>query len=290
MKPHPEQQYLNLLKEVKDKGTDRPDRTGVGTRALFGRTMRFNMADGFPALTTKKVPFKAVKAELLAFIHGIDSAAGFRELGTTIWDQNANEEEKWLNNPNRRGEDDLGRIYGVQWRSWRDPDGNEIDQLRKVIDGLKTDPFGRRHIVSAWNPGELDKMALPPCHDRFQFFVRDNPNAREGKARTLDLAMVQRSCDMFLGVPFNIASYSTLLHMVAQVTGYKPGEFVHFLMDTHLYKNHFEQAETQLQREPMPLAKLWLNQDILDIDDFTMDDIELVGYQSHPGIKAPMAV
>lgn len=282
MKRHPEYQYLDILREVLENGMNRPDRTGTGTRALFGRMMHFDMADGFPALTTKKLAFKAVKAELLAFIRGVDSAAGFRELGTTIWDQNANENEQWLNNPNRRGEDDLGRIYGVQWRSWRDPHGNEVDQLRGVIKGLTEDPFSRRHIVTAWNPGEIGEMALPPCHVLFQFFVRNDYK--------LDLLMVQRSCDMFLGVPFNIASYSTLLHMVAHVTGYYPGEFIHILNDVHIYNNHTEQVNTQLRREPLPFGRLWLNPNVVDIDEFTMDDIKLVDYVSHPGIKAPMAV
>ncbi|MDX1607896.1 MAG: thymidylate synthase [Candidatus Spechtbacterales bacterium] len=298
MSYHPEKQYLDLLDIIMKDGDDRPVRNGH-TRAIFGAWMRFDMSKGFPALTTKKLAFNAVKGELIGFIRGVDNAADFRELGVRIWDANANENEQWLNNPNRRGQDDLGRIYGVQWRNWRSVklvprkilgirlpsfrvEIKTIDQLKEVIEGIKNSPFSRRHIVSAWNPGELDQMALPPCHMEFQFFVRSTGH--------LDLMMKQRSCDMFLGVPFNIASYSLLLHMVAQVTGYEPGEFIHYLGDAHIYHNHFEQVREQLERQPMELPKLWLNPDITDIDDFKPEDIKLVDYEHHPAIRAEMNV
>ncbi len=272
------QQYLDLLKDVLENGVDKPNRTGINTRAIFGRTMRFNTKDGFPAVTTKKLNFDAVKAELLWFISGSSDVKELQKLGSRIWDANA-EAPYWK--PKARFEGDLGRIYGVQWRSWRSPDGREIDQLAKVIENIKKNPNDRRHIVNAWNPGELDQMALPPCHTFYHFFVAD------GK---LSLLMYQRSCDMFLGVPFNIASYSLLLHMVAQVTGLQADEFIHVLGDVHIYHNHFEQVKEQLKRNPLPLPQLWLNPDVKDINDFKMDGIRLVNYQYHPPIKAPMAV
>ncbi|MFQ5540977.1 MAG: thymidylate synthase, partial [Candidatus Paceibacteria bacterium] len=251
-----ERQYLDLLKKIFDEGDDRMDRTGVGTRALFGLQMRFNMADGFPAVTTKKLAFKAVKSELLWFLEGSNDDARLRELNNTdktIWTANL-EADYWK--PHRAHETDLGRIYGVQWRAWRKPDGTVVDQLGEVIEKIKTNPYDRRLIVTAWNPGELSEMALPPCHMFFQFFVAN------GK---LSLFMHQRSCDMFLGVPFNIASYSLLLHMVAQATDLKPGEFVHSLGDAHIYNNHFGAVKEQLAREPLPPPALWLNPDIKDI-------------------------
>ncbi len=271
-------QYLDLLKDILENGVDRPDRTGVGSRAVFGRQMRFAMADGFPAVTTKKLAFKLVKAELLWFLSGSSDVNKLRELGCTIWDENA-EAPYWK--PKARFEGDLGRVYGVQWRSWRTPSGTEVDQIAQLIDRIKTNPHDRRHIVNAWNPGELDQMALPPCHAFFQCFVVND---------TISLQMYQRSCDMFLGVPFNIASYSLLLHMIAQVTGLKAGEFVHTLGDAHIYLDHFDQVKEQLTREPLPLPQLWLNPDIKDLHNFTMDDIKLIGYKSHEGIKARMAV
>lgn len=272
-------QYLDLLKDVIENGTDRPDRTGVGTRAVFGRQMRFDMSGGFPAVTTKKLAFKTMKAELLWFINGSSDVKELQALGSHIWDANATA-PYWVKKARFSG--DLGRIYGVQWRQWRTFYSDvPVDQLKSVIERIKTNPYDRRIIMTAWNPEDLDRMALPPCHVLSHFFVAD------GK---LSLLMYQRSCDMFLGVPFNIASYSLLLHMIAQVTGLGPGEFVHVLGDTHIYKNHFDQVREQLSREPFPLPKLWLNPEIKDIDKFTMDDIKLVDYKYHPAIKAEMAV
>jgi len=276
-----EQAYLDVLKQIMEKGVDRDDRTGTGTRALFGLQMRFNMEDGFPAVTTKKLAFKAVKSELLWFLEGSTDDNRLKELNgseKTIWTANA-EADYWT--PKAAFPGDLGRVYAAQWRKWRKPDGTEVDQIAEVIEDIKKDPNSRRLIVTAWNPGELDQMALPPCHMFFQFFVAD------GK---LSLLMHQRSCDMFLGVPFNIASYSLLLHMVAQVTGLKAHEFIHSLGDAHIYKNHFEAVEEQLSRTPLPSPTLSLNPEVSTIDGFTMDDIELVGYESHASIKAPMAV
>lgn len=264
-----------------ETGADRDDRTGTGTRALFGLQMRFNMKDGFPAITTKKLAFKAVKSELLWFLEGSTDDNRLKELNgseKTIWTANA-EADYWT--PKAAFPGDLGRVYAAQWRKWRKPDGTEVDQIAEVIEDIKRDPNSRRLIVTAWNPGELDQMALPPCHMFFQFFVAD------GK---LSLLMHQRSCDMFLGVPFNIASYSLLLHMVAQVTGLEAHEFIHSLGDAHIYKNHFEAVEEQLSRTPLASPTLSLNPEVKTIDDFTMDDIELVGYESHPAIKAAMAV
>ena len=270
-------QYLDALKQIIETGVDRSGRNG-STRALFGMQMRYNMADGFPAVTTKRLAFKAMKAELLGFLRGYSDVKDFQKLGCDVWDANA-EADYWK--PKARFEGDLGRIYGVQWRSWKTPDGQTIDQLANVIEGIKTQPNSRRHVVTAWNPGELDQVALEPCHTFFQFFVA------EGK---LSLQMYQRSCDMFLGVPFNIASYSLLLHMIAQVTDLVPGEFIHTLGDAHIYYIHFEQVETQLQREPLELPELYLNPQIKSIDDFKMQDIKLHHYKHHGTIKAPMVV
>ena len=273
-------QYNDLLKKVLDEGTDREGRNGK-TRGLFGLQMRFNMEDGFPAVTTKKLAFKAVKSELLWFIEGSSDNNRLKELNAserTIWTDNA-EAPYWA--PKAKFPGDLGRVYGVQWRKWQSPGGKVVDQLANVIEMIKKDPTSRRLIVTAWNPGEIDMMALPPCHMFFQFFVAD------GK---LSLLMHQRSCDMFLGVPFNIASYSLLLHMVAQVTDLKPGEFVHSLGDCHIYEEHFDAVKEQLSREPMPLCTLKLNPAVKNINDFKMEDIELENYRAHPPMKAKMAV
>lgn len=279
-------QYLDALKYVLENGVDRKDRTGTGTKAVFGMQLRFNMEGGFPAVTTKKLPWRSVASELLWFIEGSNDERRLAEIlyktrdpgKKTIWTANA-EADYWK--PKAKFQGDLGRIYGVQWRKWKSPDGKEIDQLANAIKMIKEDPTSRRMIVNAWNPGETEQMALPPCHTFFQFFVAD------GK---LSLQMYQRSCDMFLGVPFNIASYSLLLSMVAQVTGLKPGDFVHVLADSHIYHNHFEQVREQLSRKPFKLPKLWLNPEIKNIDDFKMEDINLENYESHPPIKAEMAV
>lgn len=276
-----EQAYLDALRNIMENGVDRDDRTGTGTRALFGLQMRFKMSDGFPAITTKKLAFKAVKSELLWILEGSGDDNRLKELNgseKTIWTANATA-DYWT--PKAAFLGDLGRVYGVQWRKWQKPDGTTVDQIANVIEMIKKDPNSRRLIVTAWNPGELDQMALPPCHMFFQFFVAD------GK---LSLLMHQRSCDMFLGVPFNIASYSLLLHMVAQATGLEADEFVHSLGDAHIYKNHFDAVNEQLTRAPFPSPTLWLNPLVKDIDSFTMDDIGLENYESHETIKAPMAV
>ena len=279
-------QYLDALRHILENGIDRQSRTGISTRAVFGMQLRFSMEDGFPAVTTKKLPWKSVASELLWFIEGSDDERRLAEIlhgtrdkeKTTIWTANA-EADYWK--PKAKFQGDLGRIYGVQWRRWKAPDGTETDQLANAIKMIKENPTSRRIIVTAWNPGELNEMALPPCHAFFQFFVANNK---------LSLQMYQRSCDMFLGVPFNIASYSLLLHMVAQVTNLKPGEFIDTLADSHIYHNHFEQVKEQLSRKPFPLPTLWLNPEIRNIDDFKMEDIRLNDYQCHSAIKAPMAV
>jgi thymidylate synthase len=275
-----EQAYLDALRNIMENGTDREGRNG-NTRALFAIQLRHNMQDGFPAMTTKKLAFKAVKSELLWFLEGSNDDNRLKELNgseKTIWTANA-EAPYWL--PKAKVPGDLGRIYGVQWRKWQSPDGTMVDQIARVVDKIKNDPTDRRLIVSAWNPGELDQMALPPCHMMFQFFVAGDK---------LSLHMIQRSCDMFLGVPFNIASYALLLSMVAQVTGKIPHELVLTLNDAHIYHDHFDAVNEQLARTPLPLCALELNQERSDIDSFVMDDITLSGYESHPAIKAIMAV
>lgn len=273
------QQYLEALQYILDHGDERKDRTGVGTKAVFGMQMRFNMAEGFPAMTTKKLFFNGVKGELIWFLSGRSDNKILNDMGIHIWDGNA-EADYWK--PKAKFDGDLGRVYGVQWRTWQGPNGKVIDQIAEVIERIKSNPYDRRIIVSAWNPGELDMMALPPCHVFFQFFVSSD--------KKLSLQMYQRSCDMFLGVPFNIASYALLLHMVAQVTGLEAGEFIHVMGDTHIYLNHFNQVKEQLNRKPYKLPKLWLNPEIKDINDFTNDDIKLIDYKFQPTIKAEMAV
>jgi len=270
--------YQEALKYILDNGADKPNRTGIDHRGVFGMQLRFDLTKGFPAITTKKLAFKQVVAELLWFISGSSDNKELQKVGCHIWDANA-EADYWK--PKAKYEGDLGRVYGVQWRHWRGPNG-EIDQLKNIIEKIKNDPYDRRLIVSAWNPGELDMMALPPCHVMYQFYV--------GVDDKLSLQMYQRSADMFLGVPFNIASYALLLSMVAQVTNLEVGEFVHVLGDAHIYHNHFDQVKEQISREPYKLPKLWLNEEIKDIDKFTMDDIKLIDYKHHPKIKAQMAV
>ncbi len=271
-------QYLDALKQIMETGVDRKGRNAC-TRALFGMQMRYNMDDGFPAVTTKKLAFNTgVKAELLGFLRAYSDVKDFQKLGCHIWDDNAGA-DYWK--PRAEFEGDLGRIYGVQWRDWKTADGRTVDQLAAVIESIRTNPYSRRHVVTAWNPGELDEMVLEPCHAFFQFFVAEEK---------LSLQMYQRSCDMFLGVPFNIASYALLLHMVAQVTDLKPAEFILTLGDAHIYSVHFNLVETQLGREPLLLPELHLNQNIRSIDDFKMQDIRLHGYKCHDGIKAPMVV
>ncbi len=272
--------YNDILKKIMDEGVDRKGRNAV-TRALFAQQMRFNLEDGFPAVTTKKLAFKAVTSELLWFLEGSNDDNRLKELNgndRTIWTDNA-QADYWK--PKATFDGDLGRIYGVQWRKWKKADGSEVDQIAQIISKLKSDPNDRRLIVTAWNPGEIDQMALPPCHMIFQFF------AANGK---LSLHMVQRSCDMFLGVPFNIASYALLLSMIAQVVDMTPHEVILTLNDAHVYHEHFDAVKEQLSREPMALPKLWLNPDIKDINTFTMNDIKLENYQSHPSIKAKMIV
>jgi thymidylate synthase len=273
-------QYLDVLKTIYENGSDVEGRNGK-TRKLFTQQMRFNLEDGFPAVTTKKLAFKAVKSELLWFIEGSGDDNRLKKINgsdKTIWTQNA-EADYWK--PKAQFDGDLGRVYGVQWRHWQKPDGTEVDQLSDVIERIKSNPNDRRLIVSAWNPGELDQMALPPCHMIFQFFVAD------GK---LSLHMFQRSCDMFLGVPFNIASYALLLSMVAQVTGLKPYECILTLGDAHIYHIHFDVVKEQLKRVPHPLPNLWLNPEVKDIDSFTMKDIRLENYTHDESLKAEMAV
>ena len=279
-------QYLDALKQVLDQGTQHQDRTGTGTISLFGMQQRYDLTQGFPAVTTKKLAWQAVVSELLWFIEGSGDERRLREIlhgdrnsaKDTIWTANA-EAPYWQDRA--RFEGDLGRIYGVQWRNW-----NGVDQLANLIHDIKTAPYSRRHILSAWNVRELNQMALPPCHVLAQFSVRSVPGGRD----ELSCQMYQRSCDMFLGGPFNIASYSLLTHMIAQVCDLAVGEFVHVLGDAHIYLNHVQQVNEQLKREPLPAPQLWLNPEIKDITRFTMDDVRLEGYTSHDAIRAEMAV
>ncbi len=262
-------QYLDLLEHVKNTGIEKKDRTGTGTISVFGYQMRFNLEDGFPCLTTKKLHLRSIIHELLWFLQGDTNIKYLRDNGVKIWDEWADE------NGN------LGHVYGYQWRSWPTPDGKSIDQISNLIKGLKENPDSRRHIVSAWNVADIDHMALPPCHTLFQFYVAD------GK---LSCQLYQRSADLFIGVPFNIASYALLTLMVAQVTGYKPGDFVHTFGDAHIYLNHLEQVNLQLSREPRRLPQMKINPDVKSIFDFKYEDFELVNYDPHPHIKGEVSV
>ena len=279
--------YLDILQHIVEQGDLRQDRTGTGTLGIFGTQQKYHLHRSFPAVTTKKLAINAMKAELLWFLEGSTDERRLCELThgtrdpskTTIWTANA-QADYWK--PKAAYEGDVGKVYGYQWRNWGPRIGATVDQIKVLIEGIKKDPFGRRHIISAWQPGELDQMALPPCHVMAQFYV-DSKNR-------LSCQMYQRSNDFFLGCPFNIASYSLLTHMIAQVCDLKVGHFIHTTGDAHVYLNHVDQVMEQLSREPMDPPQLWLNPEIKDIDKFTMDDIKLVGYKSHDPIAAPMAV
>lgn len=262
-------QYLDLMKHVLENGTAKEDRTGTGTISVFGHQMRFNLAEGFPLVTTKKAHLKSIIHELLWFLKGETNVQYLKENKVRIWDE-------WAS-----PEGELGRVYGAQWRHWQKPDGTELDQIKEVVNSLKTNPDSRRHMVVAFNPGEIDQMALPPCHAFFQFYVAN---------KTLSCQLYQRSADIFLGVPFNIASYALLTMMMAQVCDYKVGEFVHTLGDAHLYSNHLDQARLQLTREPRPLPQMKINPAVKDIFGFKYEDFELVNYDPHPAIKAEVSV
>ncbi|MDO9680881.1 MAG: thymidylate synthase [Bacteroidales bacterium] len=261
--------YLDLLKHIMENGTLKSDRTGTGTKSFFGYQMRFSLEEGFPLLTTKKLHLRSIIHELLWFINGDTNIKYLNENGVTIWDE-------WADKSGN-----LGPVYGHQWRSWESSDGRTIDQLSLLIEGIKNNPDSRRHIISAWNPGDIDKMALPPCHALFQFYVADG---------RLSCQLYQRSADVFLGVPFNIASYALFTMMVAQVCDLKPGEFVHTFGDAHIYTNHFEQVALQLSRETRPLPVMKINPAVKSIFDFKFEDFTLEGYDPHPAIKAPIAV
>ena len=262
-------QYLDLMRHVLEHGDPKTDRTGTGTRSVFGWQMRFNLADGFPVMTTKKLHLRSIIHELLWFLQGDTNIRYLKDNGVSIWDE-------WAD-----ANGDLGPVYGKQWRRWETPDGRLIDQVGQLVENLKKNPDSRRHVVSAWNPGDVDSMALPPCHCLFQFYVAD------GK---LSCQLYQRSADIFLGVPFNIASYALLTHMIAQVCGYQVGDFVHTLGDAHLYSNHLDQARLQLSRDFRPLPKLVLNPEVKDLFAFRFEDIALEGYDPHSSIAAPIAV
>ena len=262
-------QYLDLMQKVLNEGQEKSDRTGTGTLSIFGHQMEFDLSDGFPLVTTKKVHLKSIVHELIWFLQGSTNISYLKENGVSIWDEWADEKG------------DLGPVYGAQWRSWPDGNNGTIDQIQNLIQGIKTNPDSRRHIVSAWNPALVDEMALPPCHSLFQFYVANEE---------LSCQLYQRSADIFLGVPFNIASYALLTHMVAHVCNLKAGKFVHTFGDAHLYLNHLDQARLQLSRDTKILPQLKLNSEVKNIFDFKFEDIEIVNYESHPSISAPIAV
>ncbi|MEJ2406766.1 MAG: thymidylate synthase [Candidatus Thiodiazotropha sp.] len=262
-------QYLDLMRHVRDTGVVKEDRTGTGTRSVFGYQMRFDLGAGFPVLTTKKLHLRSIIHELLWFLNGDTNIRYLKEHGVSIWDE-------WADDAG-----DLGPVYGYQWRSWPDPKGGSIDQISQLVEQIRANPDSRRLIVSAWNPAQVEQMALPPCHCLFQFYIA------EGR---LSCQLYQRSADIFLGVPFNIASYALLTRMLAQVSGLKPGEFVHTFGDAHLYSNHLQQVDLQLSRQPRTLPEMHINPDVKSIFEFTFEDFELVGYDPHPHIKAPVAV
>ena len=262
-------QYLDLIQRVLDDGAEKSDRTGTGTLSVFGHQMRFDLREGFPLVTTKKIHTKSVIGELLWFLRGDTNVRWLQERGITIWDEWADDQG------------DLGPVYGYQWRSWPTPSGEHVDQVAGVVEQIRSDPDSRRHIVSAWNVADIPQMALAPCHTMFQFYVAGG---------RLSCQLYQRSADIFLGVPFNIASYALLTHMVAQVTDLEVGDFVHTLGDAHLYLNHLDQARTQLARDPRDLPELWLDPSVRDLADFDLEHVKIAGYDPHPGIKAPIAV
>jgi len=262
-------QYLDLMQKVLNEGQEKSDRTGTGTLSIFGHQMEFNLSDGFPLVTTKKVHLKSIVHELIWFLQGSTNISYLKENGVSIWDEWADEKG------------DLGPVYGAQWRSWPDGNNGTIDQIQNLIQGIRTNPDSRRHIVSAWNPALVDEMALPPCHSLFQFYVANEE---------LSCQLYQRSADIFLGVPFNIASYALLTHMVAHVCNLKAGKFVHTFGDAHLYLNHLDQAKLQLSRDTKILPQLKLNSEVKNIFDFKFEDIEIINYESHPSISAPIAV
>jgi thymidylate synthase len=267
--------YLDLLRDVLENGEERTDRTGTGTLSVFGRQQRYDLREGFPCLTTKKLHLRSIIHELLWFLRGETNINSLKENGVTIWDG-------WAD-----AEGELGPVYGKQWRAWPTPEGRTVDQIRLLIDGLKGDPHSRRHIVSAWNVGQIHQMALPPCHLLFQFYVHD---ATPGERPGLSCQLYQRSADLFLGVPFNIASYALLTRMVAHVCGFEARDFIHTFGDLHLYSNHLEQARLQITRDPLPLPQLWLNPEVTEIDTFTFEDIRLKNYEAHPHIKAEVSI
>jgi thymidylate synthase len=305
---HPEFQYLDLLKTIINEPNEskQPNRTGIDCWTIPGAMMKFDLSEGYPLFTTKQTFFKSIKGELIGFLRGVDNAEEFRELGCKIWDQNANENKDWLANKHRYGTDDLGRIYGVQWRDWATSDGKSFDQLHDAIDTIITNPYSRRIIINAWRPDEFDRMALPPCHVMYQFIPHVS-------TRKLHLCMYQRSCDMFLGVPFNTASSALFLSLMAKWTGFEPGTFTHFLADAHVYENHMSQVVTQLMRDPFPFPTLNLDlvpdyqhrafdkndyfgrlMSIVNLNNYlntlTPDMIRVDNYQHHEAIRAPMAV